>query len=464
MIDVGQTVGNYKLTAKLGEGGMGIVFLAEHPVIGTKVALKAIHPYFARNADVVSRFVTEARAVNQIQHEHIVNITDFGHTPAGDFYFIMEFLQGEMLSGRLFREGALPPARALNIAAQIADALHASHEHGVIHRDLKPDNVFLLPREATSDFVKIFDFGLAKLSPMGGATPTHNTGPGAFMGTPYYMSPEQCDGKTPVDHRADIYALGVILFEMLTGCVPFGGEGYGEVIVKHITVRPPTARSLVPDLPPAIDAILSRALSKDPGQRYQTMADFRAALLDPEGHSMTRAPASGQDTARAATPAFARHEDFDDSELKPKRSHGGLFLVGVAALTGLAVVSTTVRHVAAEVLVSAAVRTKASAGRVDFEAVRGKTNQLFADAVALARPFTAHPSVASAPQAPGGGPSDPKEAEQPSVAVTAAPLDDPPIATVPSRASMTLRMRDERPRHRPPLRDDGDATLPPSVE
>src|SRR4051794_21833750 len=143
MIDVGQSVGNYNITAKLGEGGMGTVFLAEHPVIGSKVALKAIHPQFARSAEVLERFVNEAKAVNQIRHDHIVDITDFGTAPTGDFYFTMEYLQGRSLADAIKTDGAFPPARALNIAAQIADALAASHEHGVVHRDLKPENIFL---------------------------------------------------------------------------------------------------------------------------------------------------------------------------------------------------------------------------------------------------------------------------------------------------------------------------------
>ncbi|MDB4981448.1 MAG: serine/threonine protein kinase, partial [Myxococcales bacterium] len=288
MIDVGQTVGNYNITGKLGEGGMGVVFLAEHPVIGSKVAVKAIHPHFARSADVVSRFVTEARAVNQIGHDHIVNITDFGNTTAGDFYFIMEYLHGEMLSDGIDRQGAFPPARALNIAAQIADALGASHEQGVIHRDLKPDNIFLIARDTTADFVKVLDFGLAKLT-AARTTPTHHTGAGTIMGTPFYMAPEQCEGKAELDHRADVYALGVMLFEMLTGHVPFGGSAYGEVMIKHVTLRPPTASSLVPNLPPAMDVILSRALAKNPAHRFQSMAEFRAALLDPDGY-MAGAP------------------------------------------------------------------------------------------------------------------------------------------------------------------------------
>src|SRR4029077_18036869 len=163
MIDIGHTIGNYKITAKLGEGGMGVVFLAEHPVIGKKVAMKAIHPELSRNAEVVSRFVIEAKSVNQIGHEHIVDIADFGNTPDGEFYFIMEYLQGEALSERLRREGRLPHTSELSIAAQIADALAASHRQGIFHRDLKPENIFLIARGGSRDFVKVLDFGLAKL-------------------------------------------------------------------------------------------------------------------------------------------------------------------------------------------------------------------------------------------------------------------------------------------------------------
>ena len=287
MINLGQTVGNYNITAKLGEGGMGTVFLAEHPVIGSKIALKAIHPQFASDVEVVSRFVNEAKAVNRIGHDHIVDITDFGTTEAGDFYFMMEYLQGDSLSALIRRGGLFPPARALNIAAQIAEALQASHDHGVIHRDLKPDNVFLIARDGTLDFVKILDFGVAKLTSPQDAV-THNTCAGSLIGTPYYMSPEQCEGKVEVDNRSDIYSLGVILFEMLTGMIPFGGKGFGEIIVKHLTVPPPSARSIVPGLPAALDALLFRALSKDPAQRFQSMAEFQAALLNPDEYAQSQ--------------------------------------------------------------------------------------------------------------------------------------------------------------------------------
>ncbi len=281
MIAVGQTVGNYTIVSKLGEGGMGTVYLAEHPVIGRKAALKAIHPQFARDPEIVSRFVTEAKSVNQIGHQHIVDITDFGTTPDGEFYFIMEHLPGDNLAEAIRRAGRFPTERALRIAVQIADALQACHGNGVIHRDLKPENIILITRDDDEDFVKVLDFGLAKLTRVEDA-PGHVTRAGASMGTPYYMAPEQCEGRVEIDHRADIYSLGVILFEMLTGKIPFGGTGYGEIILKHMSTPPPPARSIIPDLAPALDLILFRALGKAPGERFQTMSEFRQALLDPE--------------------------------------------------------------------------------------------------------------------------------------------------------------------------------------
>jgi serine/threonine-protein kinase len=298
MIAVGQTIGNYLITAKLGEGGMGVVYLAEHPVIGRKVAMKAIHPELSRNPEVVSRFVTEAKAVNQIGNEHIVDIHDFGTTADGEFYFIMEFLHGEVLVDRIRRSAPLEPERALAIAAQVADALGASHQHGIIHRDLKPENVFLITKGHATDFVKVLDFGLAKLT-QGDDKVSHKTRTGSVMGTPYYMSPEQCEGKANIDHRADIYSLGVILFEMATKNVPFGGEGYGEIIVKHITTPAPSPRAINPLLPYSVEAIIMRALAKRRDERFQTMEEFAAALLDPEGYAAS-APLFDADGATSA--------------------------------------------------------------------------------------------------------------------------------------------------------------------
>src|SRR5688572_303669 len=200
---IGATIGNYKVVAKLGEGGMGSVYLAEHPLIGKKVALKVLHEEYSANNEVVGRFFNEAKAVNDIGHPNIVDIIDYGvvQTPTGPgfVYFIMEFLAGDALSTLIQRESPVPPERALHIASQVADCLSASHAKGIIHRDLKPDNIFLIQRQREKDFVKVLDFGIAKLTNNDGKSSRTRTG--IVMGTPAYMSPEQCEGRGNIDHR-----------------------------------------------------------------------------------------------------------------------------------------------------------------------------------------------------------------------------------------------------------------------
>src|SRR5262245_22459866 len=189
MIGIGSTVGNYRVVKKLGSGAMGSVFLAEHPVIGKRVALKVIHSDLAENEEMVSRFFNEARAVTRIGHQNIVEVIDFSQTPEGDNYIVMEFLEGVSLGDRLAGGKTIPLAETLGIAAQIADGLQASHTQGIVHRDLKPDNVYLLERMGQANFVKILDFGLAKLTQGGGAI-SHKTRAGSVLGTPHYMAPE----------------------------------------------------------------------------------------------------------------------------------------------------------------------------------------------------------------------------------------------------------------------------------
>src|SRR5262245_37706595 len=234
---IGSKVGNYEVKQKLGEGGMGSVYLAVHPKIGKRVALKVLHNEFSSNDDVVSRFFNEAKAVNDIQHPNIVDVIDYGTmaSPSGSgsvVYFIMEFLQGDSLAKVVLEQSPQSTERALSIALQVAHALGASHRHGIVHRDLKPDNIMLSQRRDGRDFVKVLDFGIAKLT--GDQPGSRRTRTGIVMGTPAYMSPEQCEGRGNVDHRTDIYALGIVLYEMITGRVPFQGDGYGEILVQHL--------------------------------------------------------------------------------------------------------------------------------------------------------------------------------------------------------------------------------------
>ncbi len=403
MIEVGHTVGNYAVRAKLGEGGMGTVYLVEHPVIGRRAALKAVHPEFARNLEVVSRFINEAKAINQIGHDHIVDITDFGTTQAGDFYFIMEYLDGRSLADWIRHDGRLRPERALDVAAQIADALQASHNHGVIHRDLKPDNIFLITHNEAHDFVKVLDFGLAKLVGPD-RRPAHNTRSGTVYGTPFYMAPEQCEGKVEIDHRADIYALGVILFEMVTGKLPFGGTGFGEIICKHMTVAPPAARSLVPDLPLAIDEILFRALAKDPAHRFQSMAEMRSALLDPDGYSGTwESTASRHNISgrfQAARP-MARSELSLPPPVRVARSSRGpgarSLVTGVGEIAGSGVDPIPRAHYGAKVAL--AITAVAAVVILQTSGLRRPVAGVVAAAQALRRPSLVRLSFGSDPEA-----------------------------------------------------------------
>ena len=285
---IGQTVGNYLVTQKLGEGGMGSVYLAEHPTIGKKVALKVLHAEFCQNQEVAARFITEAKSVNAIGHPNIVDIVDYGVIQAGAggrellVYFIMEYLSGATLSQVIRTEAPLPPERALMIALQVADALGASHKCQIVHRDLKPDNIILIRRGREQDFVKLLDFGIAKLTGEGGLS-SHRTRTGLVLGTPAYMSPEQCEGKANVDHRTDIYALGICLYEMLTGRVPFIGEGYGEILVQHLTQKP-VEPSHYRMLSPHVEQVVLKALEKRTEMRYPTMDEMMRAMADPVGY------------------------------------------------------------------------------------------------------------------------------------------------------------------------------------
>jgi serine/threonine-protein kinase len=276
---IGQTVGNYRVTSLLGEGGMGVVYQAEHPVIGRKVAIKVLHIALAKDPEVVARFFNEARAIHTVGHPNIVEILDFGQTPDGQPYFTMEFLGGEALNERIAR-GPLSPAEAADVADQICDALAAAHRKGVIHRDLKPHNVQVVGSSHGRLQIKLLDFGVAKIlnAGLGDGSQSVKTRTGSLMGTPLYMSPEQCRGSGTIDHRTDIYSLGVMVYEMLAGRPPFVADGVGELFAKHMLESPPPLGDLIGGVPPAMTAAVMRALAKGLGDRFQSMDDFREAL------------------------------------------------------------------------------------------------------------------------------------------------------------------------------------------
>ncbi|MEP7122704.1 MAG: serine/threonine-protein kinase [Byssovorax sp.] len=272
----GTMVGEYRIQRKLGAGTFGDVYAGEHPLIGKRVAIKVLNQRFATDPVMVSRFVAEARAVNKIRQRNIIDIFSFGVLPGLDrHYFVMELLDGLTLGELMDRSGRLALSVVIPIVREIAEALDAVHEAGITHRDLKPDNVFLATERDGSYFPKLLDFGIAKLI---GDEAAHRTGPGMVMGTPRYMSPEQARGK-PADHRADIYALGVMIHEMLTGRPLFVGESAIDVLLMHATDPPPRMSSVCPDLPAELDAPVLAMLEKDLKKRPSSAGNAVAALV-----------------------------------------------------------------------------------------------------------------------------------------------------------------------------------------
>jgi serine/threonine protein kinase len=275
---VGQTLDDrYVIESHLGEGGMGVVLRGRHKVIDKLVAIKVLRQDMAADTEMTTRFLNEARSASSIGSPHIVDILDFGSSPDGSTYFVMEYLDGQSLGALIaaHRESGLAVDRIVRIAKQIARGLGAAHAVRIVHRDLKPDNVMLVKREDEDDFVKILDFGIAKAESAGRLTKT-----GSVFGTPHYMAPEQAAGLS-VDERTDIYSLGVILYEMASGRVPFDADSFMGILTQHMYKKPAPVRALVPvrqDIPPGLEAILLKCLEKRADLRYPSMEALIADL------------------------------------------------------------------------------------------------------------------------------------------------------------------------------------------
>jgi serine/threonine-protein kinase len=265
---LGTVVGNYRLTAKIAEGGMGTVYRAEHTTQGRPAAIKLLHPELSHNRSIVDRFFNEAKATTSIRHPGIVDVFDFGYLPSGNAYLVMEFLEGEPLSRYLKRRGGrIPEAEAAWLIRGLCSPLAAAHGKNIVHRDLKPDNVFMVPDPSDPLGVraKVLDFGIAKLS--GSEIASSKTRTGSVLGTPTYMSPEQCKGTGDVDHRADLYSLGCMLYELLCGRPPFVSEGAGELIGAHLFVAPDSPRVYAPSVSAGMEALVVSLLAKNRDQR-----------------------------------------------------------------------------------------------------------------------------------------------------------------------------------------------------
>ncbi len=277
---IGSQLGNYHIVKLLGEGGMGAVYLGQHTQLpGKRVAIKMLHPDISREQSLVTRFYNEARAASVIGDPGIIKVDDFGRHPNGSSYILMEFLEGESLSDLLQRQPKQDPLYIVFLARQLARSLGAAHDKGIVHRDLKPQNIFLVP-DPDIEFgrAKVLDFGIAKLSGDELDAGDVKTASRAILGTPAYMSPEQCEASVRVDARSDIYSLGCILYEMATGQRAFIEKSQPQLLVAQMTKNPPPVRSVDPAIPEFLEWVIHKCLAKDPKERFQTMGELRAAL------------------------------------------------------------------------------------------------------------------------------------------------------------------------------------------
>ncbi len=278
-LEIGQVVeGKYRIIRLIGEGGMGAVYEGENVRIHRRVAIKVLLPAFTNNSDVVQRFEREAQAAGRIGNDHILEVLDLGSLADGSCFMVMEFLDGEPLNKRIQGRGRLTPRELIPLGKQMLKGLGAAHTAGIVHRDLKPENIFILREKAgKQDYIKIIDFGISKFQPLSGDG-MKMTRTGAVMGTPYYMSPEQASGSREADARSDIYAIGVIFYEAVTGHVPFDAPTFNQLLFKIVLSEPPPPRSSVPDLDPAFETIILKAMARDVAQRFQSTEEFTRAL------------------------------------------------------------------------------------------------------------------------------------------------------------------------------------------
>jgi eukaryotic-like serine/threonine-protein kinase len=328
---LGQTLANkYRIEELINEGGMGAVYRGTHILMEKTVAVKVLHPALAADDTIVARFSREAKAASRISHPHALNVTDFGESDNGVVFLVMEYLHGKTLKEVIHEAGPMPLARVNEIIRQVCGALEAAHGEGVVHRDLKSDNIMLVEVSGGSDWAKVLDFGIAKIKEKVGADPAL-TAPNLIIGTPQYMSPEQCSQASEIDSRSDIYSLGIILYEMLTGHVPFTGESPTAIMMKQLQDAPPSILEERQDLPASVGRVVARALAKRPEDRFQTVSELSESLAatveEPAAVATSTNPgASDRDTNRIVVPTGSNeapratvNDDYDEATVVRKR-------------------------------------------------------------------------------------------------------------------------------------------------
>ena len=309
--------GKYRIEERLNEGGMGTVYRATHVLMEKTVAIKVLRPSLAADEKIVARFSREARAASRISHPNALSVTDFGEDENGTVFLVMEFLSGRTLKQVIREDGPLPLQRAVDITRQVGDALNAAHQQGVVHRDLKSDNIMLADTMA-GDHAKVLDFGIAKINEPEGNRDPELTAPNLVIGTPQYMSPEQCSQDSPIDSRSDIYSLGVILYEMLVGHVPFTADSPTMVMMKHLQEPVPSVLDERSDLPPTIGRVIARAMAKLPANRYQTVAELVEDLTIASGTAQF-APVPSQTAAKMAAPPAVSDDADEVTVVRPRQ-------------------------------------------------------------------------------------------------------------------------------------------------
>ena len=369
---IGETFGSYRLVAELGAGGMGAVWAAEHVLLGSRAAIKVLRTELSQNQAIVQRFFDEARAASRVNHPNIISVIDFGWQ-RDVAYLVMEHLPGTTVTRAIYQAGRILPERSLWIVRESAMAMAAAHAVNIVHRDLKPDNLFLVPDHNGAERLKVLDFGIAKL--LGEKDQGHNlTQTGMIMGTPAYMSPEQCRGAGRVDHRTDIYALGCVLFHLLTGRPPFVASTPGDLIALHLTAAPPVPSTVTPGISPELDALVLHCLAKNVDERIQTMSELvariDALLAEPTQLAMTIARPAAAPPVGAASTTMASSA----GELRGGTPvwRGGLIIGGVvaigAAITIVALVASRGGTTAVNAPLDAAVMAPAPTTDAAFDA------------------------------------------------------------------------------------------------